>query len=121
MAYRGTTKYDAAIAITCGIACHTLFVIGVGAMMAAMFFGMSRCLGRLASPWGGLADAALLFQFPVVHSALLSRPGRRWMSRLAPSGLGGRLSTTTYATIASVQVGLLFALWTPSRIIWWQA
>ena len=90
-------------------------------MMAAMFFGMSRCLGRLGAPWGVLADALLLMQFPVLHSVLLSRQGRLWISGLAPFGLGGRLSTTIYATIASVQVGLLFALWTPSGIVWWQA
>lgn len=121
MMQRRTAGRDAAIAITLGVACHILFVLGVGTMMAAMFFGMSRSLGRLGFPWGGLADVALLIQFPVLHSVLLSRPGRRWMSGLAPFGLGGRLSTTTYATIASVQVGLLFALWTPSGIVWWQA
>ena len=116
-----TPRRDRLIAIACGIACHVLFVLGVGTMMAAMAFGMSRSLGRLAAPWGGIADAVLLLQFPIVHSVLLSRPGRRWMSGLAPPHLGGKLSTTTYATIASVQVGLLFALWTPSGIVWFQA
>ena len=117
----GTGKRDAAVAVLFGVACHALFVLGVGTMMAAMFFGMSRCLGRLPAPWGGLADGVLLLQFPAVHSALLGRPGRRLMSGLAPFGLGGRLSTTTYAIIASIQVGLLFALWTPSGAVWWQA
>ena len=121
MRQRRTTRRDATVAIAFGIACHTLFVLGVGTMMAAMFFGMSRSLGRLGAPWGGVADGLLLLQFPLLHSALLGRPGRRWMSRLAPFGLGGRLSTTIYAIIASVQVGLLFALWTPSGIVWWQA
>ena len=115
------TKREAMIAIAYGVACHVLFVLGVGTMMAAMFFGMSRSLGRLGSPWGVSADALLLLQFPIVHSVLLSRPGRRWMARLAPFGLGGKLSTTIYAIVASVQVGLLFALWTPSGVVWWQA
>ena len=115
------THRDAVIAVAFGFACHTLFACGVGAMMAAMFFGMSRCLGRLAAPWGSLADGLLLLQFPIVHSLLLGARGRRWMVRLAPFGLGGRLSTTTYVIVASVQVGLLFTLWTPSGVVWWRA
>jgi hypothetical protein len=31
------------------------------------------------------------------------------------------LATTTYAIIASVQLLALFALWTPSGIVWWRA
>ena len=112
---------DRVIAVVYGMCCHILFVLGVGTMMVAMAFGMSRCRGTLSPPWRELADGALLLQFPLLHSALLSRRGRSVLGRLAPSDLGGRLSTTTYATIASVQVGLLFLLWTPSGIVWWQA
>src|SRR6202020_2622432 len=54
-------------------------------------------------------------------SMLLSRRGHAVLRRLAPQGLGGRLATTTYALIASVQVWLLFALWSPSGTVWWQA
>ena len=43
------------------------------------------------------------------------------MGRMAPGRLGGRLSTTTYATIASAQTGALFLLWTPTGTLWWQA
>ena len=105
-------------AIAYGLLCHGL---GVGAMIVEMAFGMSRSLGTLPAPWGALADGALLLQFPLAHSSLLSRRGRRLLGRLAPLGLGGPLATTTYAAIASVQVGLLFLLWTPSGIVWWQA
>jgi hypothetical protein len=31
------------------------------------------------------------------------------------------LATTTYAIIASAQLLVLFALWTPSGIVWWRA
>ena len=109
------------IAVAYGVACHILFVGGVGAMMIEMAFGMSRSWGRLPAPWSAIANGALLLQFVLSHSLLLSRRGRKLLNRLAPFGLGGRLSTTTYATIASVQVGLLFLLWTPSGIVWWQA
>ncbi len=109
------------IAVAYGVSCHTLFTLGVGAMMFEMAFGMSRCRGSLPSPWREIADCVLLLQFPLAHSLLLSRRGRQLLGRLAPLGLGGRLSTTTYATIASVQVGLLFLLWTPSGVVWWRA
>ena len=112
---------DRVVAFIYGVSCHALFVLGVGAMMVEMAFGMSRSWGMLAPPWREIADGALLLQFPLLHSLLLSRPGRRLLSRLAPFGLGSRLSTTTYATIASMQVGLLFLLWTPSGAVWWRA
>ena len=114
-------RRDRALAIALGLACHVLFVLGVGTMMVAMYYGMSRSLGRLGSPYGAIANGLLLLQFPILHSLLLSRPGRRVMSGLASGGLGAKLSTTTYATLASLQVGLLFALWTPSGVVWWQA
>ena len=118
MASRTTER---AIAVVYGTACHVLFVLGVGTMMFEMFFGMTRCLGTLPAPWREIVNGALLVQFPVVHSLLLSRRGRKLLGRMAPLDLGARLSTTTYAAIASIQVGLLFLLWTPSGAVWWQA
>ena len=109
------------VAIAYGVGCHILFVLGVGAMMVEMAFGMSRSWGTLAPPWRWIADTALLLQFPVAHSLLLSRQGRKLLGRLAPLGLGVQLSTTTYAAVASIQVGLLFLLWTPSGVVWWHA
>jgi protein-S-isoprenylcysteine O-methyltransferase Ste14 len=104
-----------------GVACHALFALAVLAMIVALFFGMSESLGRVPEPWRWWVNAALLLQFPLTHSALLSSPGRRVLTRLAPGDMGGTLSTTTYALIASVQLFALFALWTPSGTIWWRA
>jgi protein-S-isoprenylcysteine O-methyltransferase Ste14 len=101
--------------------CHVCFALTVLTMMGAMFFGMSRSVGGLANPWSWIANAALLLQFPVLQSALLTTRGRRVITRLAPRGTGSTLATTTYVTIASAQVFMLFALWSPSGIIWWQA
>jgi ubiquinone biosynthesis O-methyltransferase len=109
------------VAVLYGLSCHTLFVLGVGAMIFGMFFGMSRSLGRLQPPLAYAADALLLVQFPLVHSYLLSQSGRRALARLAPRSMGRDLSSTTYAAIASAQVALLFLCWSPSRIIWWSA
>jgi protein-S-isoprenylcysteine O-methyltransferase Ste14 len=60
-----------------------------------------------------IADLVLLAQFPVLHSVLLSARGRAWIARLAPLGLGPALGTTTYATIASLQLLTTFVLWSP--------
>lgn len=110
-----------ALAIAYGFACHILFLIGVTAMIVAMYFGMSRSLGRLSAPWSLLANAALLIQFPLTHSFLLSPQGRSLLSRLAPRRIGTHLATTTYAAVASIQILVLFALWSPSGVIWWRA
>jgi protein-S-isoprenylcysteine O-methyltransferase Ste14 len=90
-------------------------------MILAMFFGLSESFGAVRWPWAVLANAALIAQFPLAHSLLLTRPGGQLLARLIPGPYGETLSTTTYAIIASVQLLALFALWTPSGIIWWRA
>src|SRR5262249_1986608 len=84
-------------------------------------FGMSRTLGVFKPPWSWIANTALLAQFPIMHSFLLTHRGQAVLARLAPPGTGATLSTTTYVTIASLQTFGLFALWTPTGEIWWQA
>jgi len=110
-----------AIAIAYAVVCHGCFVVGVAAKVAMMYFGMSLSLGRLEWPWRWIANGALLAQFPLMHSYLLTDRGRGVLARLAPAGLGGDLATTTYVAIASVSVFALFALWSPTGIVWWQA
>lgn len=109
------------LALCYGAVCHVSFALGVLTMMVAMFFGMSRSLGTVPAPWTWVANAALLIQFPLVHSLLLTNRGRALLGRLAPMGAGNTLSTTSYTTIAALQVFVLFAFWTPSSTIWWQA
>lgn len=109
------------VALMYGVACHLSFAVGVATMMVAMYFGMSRSLGTVGPQWNWLANSALLAQFPIGHSLLLTERGRRLLGRLAPLGAGGVLSSTTYVTIAAVQVFALFAFWSPTGIIWWRA
>ena len=109
------------LALILGISVHTIFAAAVLAMIAAMFFGMSRSLGTLPWPQAALANALLILQFPLVHSLLLTKRGGRWLARIIPGAHGVTLATTTYAIIASMQLLALFALWTPSGIVWWQA
>ena len=110
-----------ALALTLGALCHALFAAGVLAMIIAMFFGLSASLGAVPWPWAALANAALIAQFPLAHSLLLTGRGGRVLARLIPGPHGTTLATTTYAIIASAQLLALFALWTPSGMIWWQA
>lgn len=110
-----------AVALFYGAVCHACYALGVGTMMVAMFFGMSRSLGALEPPWSWITNTTLLAQFPIMHSFLLSKKGSALLAHLAPVGIGVTLSSTTYATIASLQVFALFALWSANGTIWWQA
>jgi len=110
-----------ALALAFGAAVHILFTAAVLAMIFAMAFGMSRSFGSVPWPYAGAVNALLILQFPLMHSALLTKRGGKLLYRLIPGGYGQTLGTTTYAIIASVQLLALFALWTPSGVIWWQA
>ena len=109
------------LALTLGVLCHGLFAIAVLSMIVAMFFGLSEGFGRVPWPWAALANAALIVQFPIAHSVLLTPRGGRVLARLMPGPYGATLATTTYAIIASAQLLALFTLWTPSGIVWWRA
>lgn len=110
-----------ALALSFGLVVHVIFAVAVIAMVLAMFFGMSESLGAVPYPYAIAVNALLVLQFPMAHSLLLSGPGMRFLSKLVPGPHGGTLSTTTFAIIASVQLFLLFAFWTPSGIVWWRA
>ena len=109
------------MALCCGAICHVAFAAAVMTMIVAMFFGLSKGLGSVPWPWAALTNLVLILQFPLGHSLLLTGRGERLLARLIPGQHGGVLSTTTYALIASLQILALFALWTPSGIIWWRA
>lgn len=109
------------VAFLYGLICHVTFAAAVLAMIVAMYFGMSESLGRVPAPWSIIANIFLVLQFPLTHSMLLSKRGGGVLAKLAPRAFGPTLATTTYAIIASVQLLALFAFWTPSGIIWWQA
>ena len=109
------------IAFAYGLTCHIAFALAVGAMFAAMLFGMSESLGRVPQPWSYAINGILVLQFPAMHSLLLSERGRKLLNWFAPADYAQTLSTTTYAMIASVQLFVLFAFWTPSGVIWWRA
>ena len=104
-----------------GLVCHAIFAIAALSMLVAMFFGMSESFGRVPWPWAALTNAALVLQFPVVHSLLLTRRGGRVLKWLTPAQHAATLATTSFAIVASLQLIALFLLWTPSGIVWWRA
>jgi hypothetical protein len=108
-------------ALVMGLLCHSVFAVAVVAMMWAMFFGLSESFGTVPWPWALVVNGLLVLQFPVVHSLLLTGRGMALTARLVPEPHGGTLATTTYAIIASVQLAMLFLLWTPSGIVWYRA
>ena len=77
-----------ALALALGTLCHVLFAAGVLAMVMAMFFGLSESLGTGPWPLAALANAALIAQFPLAHSAFLTGPGGRLLARLIPGPHG---------------------------------
>ncbi|MGY6548718.1 MAG: methyltransferase family protein [Roseinatronobacter sp.] len=110
-----------ALALTLGVLTHVTFAVAVLAMIAAMFFGMSESFGRVPQPWAWVVNLMLIGQFPLAHSAFLGARGSRWLARMVPGPHGQTLASTTYALVASVQLLALFALWTPSGVVWWRA
>lgn len=115
------TRYQRALAVAYGVICHAAFAVAIASMVLGIFTGMAIGRGGLIGPWAWLANALLIAQFPVVHSFLLSERGRKVLARMAPAGLGNDLSTTTYATLASLQLAAVFLLWSPSAAVWWVA
>lgn len=105
-------------AITVALLCHGLFGLAVGSMALALATGMQLGFGTVPGPAGWAVNMLLAAQFPIVHSALLSRGGLRWLARLSPVGYGRKLTITTYVISGSLQLLLAFWLWTPSGVVW---
>jgi 2-polyprenyl-6-methoxyphenol hydroxylase-like FAD-dependent oxidoreductase/protein-S-isoprenylcysteine O-methyltransferase Ste14 len=106
-------------ALVYGIVSLTLFVASVSVMCWSLYNGLH---GSLLHLHGGAAlamDVLLILQFAIGHTLLLSDRGRRFMTRLAPLGLGSVLSTTIFAGFASVQLLMTFLLWSSTDIVWW--
>lgn len=105
-------------ALAMGLLCHGGFAAAVGLMAFSLATGLQHGRG----PWTGtaavLVDALLVLQFPLLHSALLTKRGHRWLARLSPVGSGRTLAPTTYVISGSLQLLLAFGLWCPSGTVW---
>ena len=61
-----------------------MFAIAVIAMIYHMFYGMQKSYGDLEGALAIMANGALILQFPVAHSFLLSQRGQKILSLLGP-------------------------------------
>ena len=107
-----------AFALFWGGLCHLTFLIAISSMAIGLFSGMRIGQGTLEAGHAALANLALIAQFAVLHSILLSAKGRRWISRLPLVGIGPELSTTTFSLLSSLQILAVFLLWSPGGDVW---
>jgi len=114
-------RRERAVAVAYGAACHLAFAAAIAAMIYSLCFGMQAGRGALQGRAAWAANVALVLQFALGHSFLLSERGRRLLRRGAPFGLGRDLETTSYACIVSLQLLLTFAAWSPVGPVWWEA
>ena len=104
-----------------GVLCHSLFVTAIVSAFLAMYHGMQSGILHLATPMNYLWDLALLLQFPLLHSFLLSKRGSKLLTSVAPAPVGRDLVTTSFTLIASAQLLLLYVCWSPIGPVWWEA
>ena len=111
---------DRTLAVGYGVLCHASFLLGVGAMVFGLHEGLNNGLGPFRGWSAGLANAILLLQFPLLHSFLLGKRGAPYLARMAPAHLARPLATTLFATFASLQLLVVFLLWSPSGVVLWE-
>lgn len=109
------------LAVIWGALTHGLFALGVASMVFGLFTGMHNAVGDVPKPFDYLTNFLLAVQFPLLHSWLLTARGRAVLARLGPGGAGRTLAPSTYAMISGLQLLVLFWLWTPTGVVFWQA
>lgn len=100
---------------------HTTFLLAIGTMLVALDRGLTIGRGPFHGAAAWIANLALVLQFPLLHSWLLTARGGKLLAALAPFGFGNRLAVTNYAWIASAQLLAVFWLWSPSDTVLWEA
>lgn len=101
-------------AISLGITCHLLFLGAVSLMAWSIFYGMTKAVSPIGGEVGRYLNLLLLFQFPIVHSILLTKNGQNFLRSLTFNRFGYDLNTTWFALFSSLQLSLVFIFWTPS-------
>ena len=107
------------IAIIYGAICHSAFFLAGLSMLWVLYNGFTVSFGYFDFPLSIIFNFFLLMQFPILHSFLLTTTGRKILRLFSPKNFDKTLETTNYATIASIQLLLLFLLWSPSNIIFY--
>jgi protein-S-isoprenylcysteine O-methyltransferase Ste14 len=99
------------LALISGIICQLSF-FGAVTVMAIGLHGEMRGIPTPSSiGYGAIWNVLILLLFPILHSLLLSSKGRTIVASLLPGEIGRHLATTTFVTIASLQLIALFLFW----------
>jgi protein-S-isoprenylcysteine O-methyltransferase Ste14 len=109
------------LALAWAVLCHGSFAVAVSAMALGLGCGMRLGIGRLDGLERWIANGLLCVQFPLAHSWLLTRRGRRLLARAAPGAAGATLVPTVFATLAAWQILATFVLWSPSDVLLFEA
>lgn len=107
-------------ALVTGACAHLLFVAAVASMAWALASGLQSGRGALHGGAALAVNLLLVFQFPLLHSVLLSARGRHLLPRVRAGAHGKKLDLTVYAGLASLQLLLAFWCWSPTGIVWHQ-
>ncbi|MDC3092553.1 isoprenylcysteine carboxylmethyltransferase family protein [Paracoccaceae bacterium] len=108
------------IAIFYGLICHGIFLVAGTVMFITILTGFQFSVGPFEGYEAVAINVLLLIQFPLGHSFFLSNRGMKVLEIFAPKSFAKTLRTTVYATIASIQLILLFAFWNFSGVFIWQ-
>ena len=108
-------------ALLYGIVCHGIFVVAGSMMFFYLFNGFSYKVFHVDLEFSFLINIFLLIQFPFFHSFLLNKKGKNILRFFYSKNYGNKLDTTIYATLASLQLFLLFLFWQPTEVVIWKA
>ena len=108
------------IAIFYGLMCHGIFLVAGAVMFITILTGFQFSVGPFEGYEAVAINLLLLIQFPLGHSFFLSNRGMKVLEIFAPKSFAKTLRTTVYATIASIQLILLFTFWNFSGFFIWQ-
>lgn len=99
------------LALVSGVVCQLSFFTAV----AVMALGLHGEMKGFGAPWlawrGATWNCLILLLFPALHSLLLRPRGRKALAAPFPGETGKHLVTTTFVTVASLQLMGLFLLW----------
>ena len=108
------------IALFYGLLCHGIFLVAGAVMFITILTGFQFSVGPFEGFGAVVINLLLLIQFPLGHSFFLSNRGMKVLEIFAPKSYAKTLRTTVYATIASIQLILLFIFWNFSGVYIWQ-
>ena len=112
---------DKGTALIYGGICHGLFLLAGLLMFICLYSGFSWQITPQFFLSSYAFNVLLLFQFPILHSFLLTSRGKVILRYFYSVSHKNKLDTTIYASIASFQLIILFLLWKPSGTLVWVA